>query len=810
MNSRILSSNLKIIEEPNKSVKFLNSCDTQSYFNECRLLSFKILLENFDVKLPNRKIYLIISLVSAFDELIDYPVPYFLHCTNKNTRFFDQQVNDSVDFFCMPFENDSMVCELDGFQIVKSSPKQIIEAVERYTINCMRSQGQAVNFETFNNQSKSLEETIISQQKKCRLKFQARIFNDLEKKFENFLTEPVYSRLITDFYELFGEEVESKKSNPMELINTEITNIANLRILRTSRTQGNINGGEEMFLFTTYFDPTDFLVEFFQLNKNGDIGWKSYAKFNKLDCHVNFALVVQTPKYDWNEKTSFEANQKIRVYFRLCRPSSNYYSEKWNFFYVKNDSRLVLSDNKIDDLKIKSLSLNSEKRKIQDQSEAQEDNDLIKKNKILKYEENVLSNDQLEKKNELVDIKSTENKINDDQTMEIIDSKSPQCTNETKKSNSEKLDPVQLQKKLDSYLIKMKNLAERNGQSLLKFAKNRSLHDLFKTQRYLMNFVDEYGNSPLHLSIQYNNFDLVEIFVDVVMTIPHQNIINLRNKAGYTPLLIAAHRGELELCEFFLEANADLSMVDFNGNNPIHLACKQKNIDLLKLLIKYVDKQHNYAVLNAINHEGYAPIHLCILIESFEMVRELLYFKMLRINISDKRVGYSPLHHAVIGSRTVKIAELLIKNEKIDLNSKSYSGCTPLHVAVANRNYLATILLLNKGADPNIQNDVPVHIDYDSMNYLLIRDLKVIEDHLKKKSLNIAEEDNSNKTFLSKELIKLSSEVKKIFEPHLKNTIEMELKVKNFYHNHDPLAYAESDYWVWSFIFLFYFVIQTF
>lgn len=807
MNSRILSSNLKIIQEPRENIKFLNSCDSESYFNEFRLFNLKILLENFDVKLPHRRLFLIISLVSASDELIDYPVPYFLHCINKNSRFVNLQVNDSVDCFCVPFDNDdSMLCELNDFQIVKRSPKEIIELAESYTINCLKNQGQTFDFEIFNSQSINLEETIISQQKKCRIKFQVRIFNDLEKKFENFLTEPIYSKIIKDSYELLREEEESAKLSPMELINSDITNIDNLRILRTSRMQGSVNGGEEMFLFTTYFDPNDLMVEFFQLNKNGDIGWNKYAKFNKLDSHVNFALVVQTPEYYLNEKTA-DVKQKIRVYFRLFRPSKNYHSEKWNFFYVQNGSGSQSDNDVVDDLKLKSLSLSQDrsKRKIDTQSEIdlQEENNLSKKIKSLKNEEKILPSgkkDEYEIKNDEVDVQSPKNKINDDQKIENIENALPKCSIETKKSNIEKQDPVQLQLKLDSCYNKMNNLADRTGQSLLKFAKNRSLHDLFKTQRYLMNFVDEEGNCPLHLSILYNNFDLLEVFVDVVMTIPHQNIINLRNKAGFTPLLIATHRGELELCEFLLEANADLSMPDYNGNNSIHLACKHQNIGLLKLLIKYVDKQHNYGVLNAINHEGYAPIHLCIISNSFEMVRELLYFKMLRINIPDKRAGYSPLHHAVIGSKTLRIADLLVKNEKIDLNSKSHSGCTPLHVAVANRNYLATILLLTKGADTNIQNDVPIHIDYDSMSYLLNRDLKVIEDHLKKKNLNIRE-NSSDKTLFSGELIKLSSEVKKIFEPHLKNSIEMEIKCKNFNHNHDPLAYAESDSWVLNFFF---------
>ncbi|RNA00773.1 nuclear factor NF-kappa-B p100 subunit-like protein [Brachionus plicatilis] len=799
MNSRILSTVLELNEQPQQNIKFLDSCDNLSHFYENRFVSLRVSLKNFDIPLPNRTLFLAISLVNECDQLTQYPSPNFLFCTNKNMRFVNKLINDDSDFFYVPLEAESMSCEIKNFQIVKKSAKKLSELAESYTIACLQQDHQTIDLETFSNQSKNLLEILLSQQKKCRIKLQVKIFNKLEKKFENYLTEPIYSDVISDCYDMCRGH-QSADFNPMELINTDITNLDNIRIVRTSRVQGSMNGGDEMFLFTTYFDPNDLLVEFFQLNKNGDIGWKSYAKFNKLDSHVNFALVIQTPRFDLNEVES-ENSHKIRVYFRLHRPSRNDYSEKWVFYYLKknNDDLKTTLVGRLAEEKLKLLSLNSNgiKRKIEEKCdpEIQKDMNLIKKNKVVRSDKDTLdsgSNDS----NERDGSNGTEGSNTMD-TSGPVSSLSPDSNSDKKVSldGVEKKDPIQSQIKLDTCYSKMNNLADRTGQSLLKFAKNRSLHDLLKTQRFLMNFADEDGNCPLHLSIQHKNFDLLEIFVDVIMTIPHQNIINLRNKAGFTPLLMAAHLEELDLCEFLLEANADLAMADLDGNNPVHLACKRNNIRLLKVLIKYVDRQHNYGVLNAVNLEGYAPIHLCTLNGSFEMVRELLYFKTLRVNMPDKKVGYSALHYASISSSSYKIAELLVKNEKVDVNCKSHTGCTPLHLAVANRNYLATILLMSNAADPNIQNDVPVHIDYGSMQYLLIRDLKVVEEHLKKQPL-LGNEANEEKVLASQQLTKISEEVKKIFEQHLNSCVELVARSKNFNHNHDPLAYAESDSWM--------------
>ena len=72
-------------------------------------------------------------------------------------------------------------------------------------------------------------------------------------------------------------------------------------------------------------------------------------------------------------------------------------------------------------------------------------------------------------------------------------------------------------------------------------------HELLKTQRFLINVPDEDGNTPIHLCVLYGNFDLLEIFVDVALTIPDQNLINLKNHKNLTPLLIGVYLEEIEV-----------------------------------------------------------------------------------------------------------------------------------------------------------------------------------------------------------------------------------------------------------------------
>ena len=136
----------------------------------------------------------------------------------------------------------------------------------------------------------------------------------------------------------------------------------------------------------------------------------------------------------------------------------------------------------------------------------------------------------------------------------------------------------------------MNALADRTGKALLRFAATRSFHELLKTQRFLLNVQDEEGNTPMHLAIVHANFDVLELLVDVALTIPYQSLVNMRNRRQLTPLLLACKLGECEVCELLLEANADMTLADAGGNTPLHLACARADLRMLKLLLKYVER----------------------------------------------------------------------------------------------------------------------------------------------------------------------------------------------------------------------------
>ena len=152
----------------------------------------------------------------------------------------------------------------------------------------------------------------------------------------------------------------------------------------------------------------------------------------------------------------------------------------------------------------------------------------------------------------------------------------------------------------------------------------------------------------------------------------------------------AVEEGNMRLCELYLDAEVHIT----GPETPLHIACRDGNLPLCKLLI---ERGHPLDVLNGV---GRAPLHAALR-ESFIELCTLLID--CRSDLQDGS-NQAPLHYAVL-TNSVEVCTLLIE-KGCCLDVQNDVGDTPLHYAVLTNSVELCTLLIEKGCCLDVQNDV--------------------------------------------------------------------------------------------------------
>jgi len=151
-----------------------------------------------------------------------------------------------------------------------------------------------------------------------------------------------------------------------------------------------------------------------------------------------------------------------------------------------------------------------------------------------------------------------------------------------------------------------------------------------------------------------------------VKTLKEKNAINDQGAHGFTLLMHGVMTMRPKVIALLVESGADPTVPSNNGLAPVHVAAElDKPIYLEPMLI-------NQEVVNSTN-----PNH-----------------------------SLTPLHHAVMGAREDNINLLLDKGANI--NATGSTNATPLANALAPTDFPIARLLLSRGADPFMKNNVGI------------------------------------------------------------------------------------------------------
>ncbi|AOP35393.1 hypothetical protein A0128_17025 [Leptospira tipperaryensis] len=105
---------------------------------------------------------------------------------------------------------------------------------------------------------------------------------------------------------------------------------------------------------------------------------------------------------------------------------------------------------------------------------------------------------------------------------------------------------------------------------------------------------------------------------------------------------------------------------------------------------------------NAIRYYGMNPVSLAVKYQNEEVVKVLLEF-IADPNRTDEVTGLTPLIHSILEDSSPEMMSILI-SFGADLNQKDTNGMSPLHHCVNEGKLIPFQILLEKGADPNVQD----------------------------------------------------------------------------------------------------------
>ncbi|CAL4076212.1 unnamed protein product, partial [Meganyctiphanes norvegica] len=143
-------------------------------------------------------------------------------------------------------------------------------------------------------------------------------------------------------------------------------------------------------------------------------------------------------------------------------------------------------------------------------------------------------------------------------------------------------------------------------------------------------------------------------------------MINTLDSEGNTPLHSAVHGGEIKAVQLCLEKGAKISMQQQDRSTPVHLACSQGAIDLIKLMFS-LQPEEKAKALSTKDAQNMTPLHCAAMFDHPELVTYLI-------------------------------------EEGAYVNALDIEHRTPLLLAAAHRGWRSVEALLSKGADPCIRD----------------------------------------------------------------------------------------------------------
>ncbi|KAL9905738.1 transient receptor potential cation channel A1 [Glossina fuscipes fuscipes] len=249
-----------------------------------------------------------------------------------------------------------------------------------------------------------------------------------------------------------------------------------------------------------------------------------------------------------------------------------------------------------------------------------------------------------------------------------------------------------------------KNASSKTMEVFFQWGEQRNC-----TREEMISFYDSEGNVPLHSAVHGGDIKAVELCLKSGAKISTQQ------HDLSTPVHLACAQGAIEIVKLMftmqpMEKRICLSRTDVQKMTPLHCASMFDHPDIVEYLVQEgadvnaLDKEHRSPLLLAASRSGWKTVHLLI---------------RLGANIGIKDASSRNVLHLVImnGGRLQEFAEEVCKTQtqaqlELLLNEKDNTGCSALHYASRDGHIRSLENLIRLGACINLKNnnnESPLH-----------------------------------------------------------------------------------------------------
>lgn len=167
-------------------------------------------------------------------------------------------------------------------------------------------------------------------------------------------------------------------------------------------------------------------------------------------------------------------------------------------------------------------------------------------------------------------------------------------------------------------------------------------------------------------------------------------LLNYMDENGWTPLLKAVSMGDPKLVEYLVGKGADVNVQaeDYEKNTALHLAVKNNNEKLLRLLLS---KEANPGLTDKY---GRTPLYYAVK-DNKKALADLLVERGARYNIFD-----------AVSIEDIRTINKILDRNPNSVNDENDEGETPLYGALETGNHNIVKLLLFRGAKVNVRTKI--------------------------------------------------------------------------------------------------------